>query len=136
MPGVHAAGETVHIGVPATLGVVEAAAAGEHQVGHPEERILSLHQLARRVFERGELVHAVVHDAAGSQSRGKRHGHRCVEPNPVISYVLLTHRVRDHALQYRQMIVVEAGDVARDMRTPHLDTRYRLETLEMRLRGP
>ena len=50
----------VRVRVP--LGFVERLAAGEHDVGAPEQLGLARLQLGRRAGEAAELVHAVVHD--------------------------------------------------------------------------
>ena len=67
--GVDGARQAEHVRVAAALGLVEARAAGEHQVGALQQRGLALAHLARRVLERRQLVHAVVDD--GSRLRGR-----------------------------------------------------------------
>jgi hypothetical protein len=70
--GVDAARKTMHVGMPAALGFIQARPAGEDQVGRLEQYVLALHQLARRVAEGGEFVHAVVDDAAWREACGQR----------------------------------------------------------------
>ena len=118
--GVDAARKAVHARVPVLLGPVQAGPAGEHQVRLLEQHVLALHQLARRVLEERQLVHAVVDDPARLQLGGQRHGHRRVEPDPVVGDLRRLHRFGDEALQHRDVVVVEAGGRRRHVRPPHL----------------
>ena len=56
-------------GLAVALGLVEARPAGDDEVGALQQRGLALAHLARRVLERGELVHAVVDDRARRAGR-------------------------------------------------------------------
>jgi hypothetical protein len=48
--------------MPVALRLIQAEATGKDQVRPLEERVFELGQLRRRVFKRGELVHAVIDD--------------------------------------------------------------------------
>ena len=63
--GIHAAGEEVHVGPGGAPGLVQLAAAGEDEVGQPDEASLQLLEPRGRGTEPREIVHAVVDDRAG-----------------------------------------------------------------------
>jgi len=116
---IDAARKAVHVAVALALGAVQAGAAGQHQVSHLVERVFTLDQLARRMQERRQLVHAVVDDGARRQPAGQWQRHGRVEPDQVVVNAALVDEVGQVALQHRQMVVVKAGHGAGHMRPQH-----------------
>ena len=73
-------GEAGDARVPAALGLVQAAATGEDQVGARQQVALQLDQPRRGAAEGGELIHAVIDGQVGMQMAGEFQRHRRVEP--------------------------------------------------------
>src|SRR6185312_7236900 len=80
MRDIDAARESVDAGVPVALRLVEAVAAGEDEIGAPQELLLALEHDRRRATEGGELVHAVIDDGARLDMVGEGAAHRRVVP--------------------------------------------------------
>ncbi len=68
------------VGVPVALGLVEAVAASEDNVGRGEQLAFEFDELRRRETEVRQLVHAVVHGATGAEMPGELEHHRGVVP--------------------------------------------------------
>jgi hypothetical protein len=79
--GLDGRGEEVDVGVAPGLGLVEAAAAREDDVGAGQEAVLGVDEAGGGVLEEGELVHAVVDDdLSGSEPVAVGGEHGRVEP--------------------------------------------------------
>jgi hypothetical protein len=130
MRRVHAARKAVHVFMAVALRLVQALAPGEDEVGNPEQRAFSLQQLARRMPEGGEFVHAVVHHALRRQLGGQRHGHGRVEPQPVVVDGVLAQVRREQGLQLRNVVVVKARRAAGEVRAQHRHALARRQPLQ------
>jgi hypothetical protein len=81
MGRVHAAGKGEDLRVAAPLGLVQAVAAGEHEVGTLEQAVLVLAKPGRRVMEVRQLVHAVVNANVRRYVIAERERHGGVIPS-------------------------------------------------------
>ena len=77
---VDAGWKPMHAGMPVLLGLVEAHAARENEIGMLEQTSLHERQKHGRVLERGEFVHAIIDLGTRGQVRAERHCHRRVVP--------------------------------------------------------
>jgi len=102
MACVDAGREGVDIGVAAALGLVEAEAAREHQVGPAEQLPLEVQQTRRGAAEGRQLVHVVVDGEVAAALAGEGQRHRRVVPE---GPVLAPHPVEE---------AVEQGALGRD----------------------
>jgi len=78
--GVDAARKARYAGVPCPLGLVEARAAGENEVGAFQQRCFPPAQLGRGSQKERQLVHAVIDHERGIDGVQERLGHRRVHP--------------------------------------------------------
>ena len=86
---VHAARERVDLRMQVPLRLVEALAAGQHEIRALHQLRLALPQGGRRAGEGRELVHAVVDHGERLEMPCERQCHRCVVPEHVRTDVLL-----------------------------------------------
>src|SRR3954470_2713656 len=80
MLDVHAAREGMHVRVRRSLRLVQAAPAGEYEVGVAQQLGFAFSYFPRRARKAGELVHAVVHHGDWSEMTGVIEAHRRIEP--------------------------------------------------------
>ena len=97
------------------LGLVEAHAAGEDEVGAGEQRGLEIEQLARGPAEQRQLVHVVVDAQIAVQMARERHGHRGVVPEDARLRRLASEKILDEvALLENDVVRIEALRELRD----------------------
>jgi hypothetical protein len=75
------------------LRLVETSPAGEHVVGKGHQFLFVIDQLPRRVLERGQLVHAVVHDGRRRQVTAPAEHHRSVIPRNMIPDLMFVDKL-------------------------------------------
>ncbi len=129
--GVDRARHAQHVRIRVALGLVQAWAAGDDEVGALQQRGLALAHLARRALECRELVHAVVDDRARRELAEHRQRHRRVEPDEIVVDQVVGEVAGDHRLERRELVVVEAPVLDRRVRAQHLDSLARRRALEI-----
>jgi hypothetical protein len=92
-------GEWVRVIVPPTLRLVQAAAAGKHDIGRFQQRRLALHQQRIGEGEGGELVHAVIDDRDRLQVPRPAEHHRRIEPGDRRGRQRVRHEFVEQRLQ-------------------------------------
>ena len=102
---VNAAGKAMHVGMALPLCTIKARAAGKHQIGCLEQRILALEHLLRRVLESGQLVHAIVHNQRGVQFLQQRQCHRRIKPRYM--RLVVRHELPHQFYQMRQLLIMK-----------------------------
>ena len=120
MRGVHGAWQAHDLVMQVALGFIQRWAACQHDGGTLEQGGLALAQLARRILEGAELVHAVVHHAAGLHGVHEGQRHRRVEPGHIGAQVLGTEPGLEQGLHGGKLVVVEACRVHGRMGHQHL----------------
>ncbi len=103
MSAVHAGGEGVDVGVPAALGLVQAVAAGEDDVGEANQLFFQGTDALRRELEVGKLVHAVVDHCRGVFGHGTRklqHHGRVVPGDRPLDLTFRDHRVQQRGQRF------------------------------------
>ena len=100
MADVDARRERVDVVGQRALGLVQAVAAGEDDIGEAEQLLLERQQPGRRVLEIRQFVHAVVDGRRGLQMTRERQHHRRVIPAQQRSALRHQHIV-EQAFQHR-----------------------------------
>jgi hypothetical protein len=119
--GVDAAREGVNVRVPLSLGLVEAVAAGEDDVGAREELFLATAQRGRRAQEPRQLVHAVVDHERRLEVAADLLRHRRVEPEQRRAHALARQKPA-HELAL-DLLGARLAVLARQARREHAHAR-------------
>ena len=128
--------EAVHVAVPVPLRLVEAHAAGEDDVGAPEQLGLVVDHLLRGAAEKRELVHVVVDAQIAFEMARERHRHRRVIPKDARRFRLAGEKAVDQAALPRGHVALAQalgqdrrrdGDAAGTFRHVHARPRALLE---------
>ena len=129
--------EAVHVAMPIALGLVEAHAAGEDEVGARENSSFSQRdQLLRCAAEKRELVHVVVDAEIAFEMARERQRHRRVVPKDARRFRLAGEKAVDQAALPRGHVALAQalgqdrrrdGDAAGTFRHVHARPRALLE---------
>ncbi len=98
---IDAGGEGMDVVVGGAPGLVEAMAAGEHDVGPLHQFGFQRFEAGRRMVEGGQLVHAVVDDGRGVDVAREAEHHRRVEPQDRPPAALKRQQAVQHVAQPR-----------------------------------
>ena len=110
------------------FGLVEAPAAGQHQVGPHQQRALLVPESRWRASEGAQLVHAVVHGRDRPQVRGEVERHGRVVPRHEVGDVVGRQK------EVQQCLQVHGAGVTREVRDRDRDARWVAPGLQRRAR--